>query len=54
MKIEVGNIYKNKITGKIVIVQAINGNKVSFSERAKPGQSTTRSFQDFMLKHKPA
>lgn len=51
MKISPGVVYKNKVTGRIVIVQDVNGNMVTFNERGKPGQPTVRSIQDFKLKY---
>lgn len=51
MKIEVGVAYRNKITGRVVIVQGITGNVVTFNEQGKPGQPMVRSFKDFVLKY---
>lgn len=50
MKIEVGKVYRHKITKKKVIVDRIENRKVYFANRGTIGSGVT-STRDFALKY---
>jgi len=52
MKLQPGRMYRNKITGKKVRIESIEGRNITFTQIGVPNGFRTTSIRDFGMKHK--